>query len=324
MQTRAYAKLNLGLKIIGRRADGFHELRTVFQAVSLADDVAIHFGPGRGVRLEAAIASGSRAWARWLAVPAGSANLAFRAAELAREEFGLRGLVRVRLVKRIPVGAGLGGGSADAAAVLRLLAARARPAPPAAAIWRLAAALGSDVVPFLLGGTVLGLGRGDECYPLPDLPRQYAVLALPAMPVATATAFRLWDERHPEQGATAGLTPPDASATIYSFCGSLWRAFPASRLGRDRGRLRRSKVRAGIDNDFEEVVLSLSPDFAKIRRALRRSGAESVALTGSGAAQFGLFADRRAAQAARAQLGADLPAWVVRFVRRSEGWDIKG
>lgn len=309
---QAYAKLNLGLRILGRRADGYHELRTVFQTVSLADDVTLAMGAGRGVRCE----TSARGAASWLAVPEDGTNLAVRAAELAREEFRLRGQVRLRLAKRIPVGAGLGGGSSDAAAVLRLLAARARPAPPADLVWRLAAELGSDVAPFLIGGTVLGLGRGDECYPLPPWPSQYAVIALPSRPVATAEAFRLWDERHPEAAAPPGLTEAARSVKINSFRGSLMRALPASRQARDRGRPERPIVRAGIENDFEEVVFSLSPDFAMIRRALRRAGAEAVALTGSGAAQYGLFSRRETAAAARARLAEQGPTWVVRFVAR--------
>ncbi|HZT74292.1 MAG TPA: hypothetical protein VE996_11610 [Terriglobales bacterium] len=316
MRVAAYAKLNLGLRILGRRADGYHELRTIFQTISLADEVEITFGAGRGVRFALELPPARAELARWFEVPGDETNLAARAAALAREEFRLRGQIRVRLRKCIPAGAGLGGGSADAAATLRGLAARARPAPPPEVLWRLAAALGADVAALLIGGTVLGVGRGDECYPLPPLPPLHAVVALPAQPVATAQAYARWDALHPEAAGAASLTGAEASARIYSFCGSLMRALPASRRERDRGRAERPIVRAGIENDFEEVVGSLSPDFAKIRAALRRAGAGAVALTGSGAAQYGLFATRAAAAVARARLAALGPAWMARFVGR--------
>lgn len=314
---------------MGRRADGFHELETVFQTLTLADEITLELAPGRGVEMICAPPRGPRR--AWLAAPADGSNLAARAAELAAAEFGIRGRIRVQLRKRIPIGAGLGGGSADAAAVLRLLAAAVRPAPPASVVVRLAAELGADVPALLLGGAVLGLGRGDECFPLPDPPSWWCVLVLARRPVATAAAFALWDQRHP--GATgrsrcAGglrrgerLTAAAASAKINSFLGSLRSSLPrtipaSSAASEDRNRRRRLRVQAGVDNDFFEVVSSLSPDFAEIQRALARVGAAWVSLSGSGAAQFGLFPDRRAALAAARGLGAAFPTWVARFAPR--------
>lgn len=333
VQTRAYAKINLGLRILRRREDGFHELRTLFQTISLADTVRLSFGRGRGVRLEGVRAEPGVGWPAM----AEADNLAVRAAVLARQAWGVGGAIGVHLHKRIPLGAGLGGGSADAAAVLRLMAARARRPLPPAELHRVAAELGSDVPALLCGGTVLGLGRGEECYPLPSLPPWHCLLAAPAMAVKTATAFQRWDALHltagrrrPARrgamaGAAGGLTGAENSATIQTLLGLLRRTYPggplrrvapASRFGRDRGlALAGSRVRAGIENDFDEAVFPLSPDFSVIRSALRRAGAVWVGLSGSGAAQYGLFGDRTAAEVARAALPARARSWTARFVR---------
>lgn len=274
LEVRAYAKINLGLRILGRRPDGFHELRTVFQTISLADRLTVTLQPGRGVDLELAGDDGG-------AGP--QANLAARAAALAAEKFKLRGRIRLCLEKRIPVGAGLGGGSSDAAAVLRALARWATPPPDVADLLPLAAELGSDVPAFLFGGTVLGLGRGEHVFPLPDLGGWHGILALPpAGPwsaVSTVTAFQAWDRRHPRRRPTDSGLP--------------------------------------LENDFEPALRSLSPAFADLRRALKASGARWVGLTGSGAAFYGLFAAAPPARAALARLRDRGQVWPFRFVGRA-------
>jgi len=181
---------------------------------------------------------------------------------------------------------------------------------------------------------VLGLGRGEETYPLPDLPRWHCVLAMPPQGVATAGAFRRWDEA---QGENIHLTPATAFATISSFCGLVQQALPASRLGRDRdaaedvsrrpARRKASKVHAGIENDFESVVFSLSPDFLRIQSNLLRAQAQWVSLSGSGAAQYGLFAQSEQARKAARTLHALGPVWVTRFLPRSayrRRWTVEG
>jgi hypothetical protein len=157
---------------------------------------------------------------------------------------------------------------------------------------------------------------------------------MPPQGVATAGAFRRWDER---QGANLRLTPGSASATISSFCGLVDQALPASRPGRDRDaavevsrrpvRRKASKVHAGIENDFEAVVFSLSPDFLRIQSNLLQAQAQWVSLSGSGAAQYGLFAERGQAQTAARSLHALGPAWVTRFLPRSvyrRRWTVEG
>ncbi|HUX67699.1 MAG TPA: hypothetical protein VMV31_09440 [Terriglobales bacterium] len=310
-RVRAYAKLNLGLKLVGRRADGFHELRTIFQTIALADRVEIAIGPGRGVGLE--VVGDDHG------VGPEAENLAVRAAGLAAEAWDIRGHIAIRLEKRIPVGAGLGGGSSDAAAVLRALALAARRPTP---LLPLAARLGSDVPPLLVGGTVLGLGRGEEVYPLPDLGRWHCVLAMPrhgpGAAVSTAAAFAAWDRGR-------GLTPFTDFDTIMEFCRLVDQVLPAFRLGRNRGAppaprkgAGGPRVHAGIENDFQTGVFSLSPDFPRIHRQLVRSHAAWVSLTGSGAAQFGLYAQAGRAQRAAAGLAVRERSWHSRFLGRAE------
>lgn len=308
-RARACAKINLGLKIVARRPDGYHELRTVFQTIALADDLSCELRRGRGVSLAA---SG-------LPVPLGADNLAYRAAVMAADALKLRHHIALRLVKRIPSGAGLGGGSSDAAAVLRMLARAVPQPPPLATQLGWARALGADVPNFLLGGTVLGLGRGDEVYALPDLAPWHCVLAIPRAQgdggLATAAAFARWDREQRQR--PGGLTAAADSITLMEFCSLVDQVLPAFRLERNRG-LPRPKVHAGIENDFLAGVLSLSPDFPRIHRQLRRASAAWVGLTGSGAAQFGLFRQMGPAAALAARLAVIHDSWLTRFVGRRE------
>ncbi|MBI5083513.1 MAG: 4-(cytidine 5'-diphospho)-2-C-methyl-D-erythritol kinase [Acidobacteria bacterium] len=167
-RVRAHAKINLSLKVGARRGDGFHELRTVFQSIGLHDTLEFEFIPGRGVSIELEDALGIEN------------NLVTRAARLFFEERKARGQLRMKLAKRIPMGGGLGGGSSDAAAVLLALPALTGRDTPLPELMRLGAQLGSDVPFFLVGGTALGIGRGEEIYPLPEaLPKPVLVLAPP-------------------------------------------------------------------------------------------------------------------------------------------------
>ena len=320
---RAHAKLNLGLKIIGRRADGYHELRTVFQTITLADRVEVDIAPRRRGMTDAITLETTG-----LEAPAGADNLAYRAAALGAEAFGVRGAIHIRVHKRIPLGAGLGGGSADAAAVLRALAAYAAEAAPHPPAWRTrldaAAQLGSDVPALMLGGTVLGLGRGEEVYPLPDVRPWPGLVVLPALgahtAISTAEAFARWDGSHK---LTHPLTTDAASDTMMRFCSLLWQVLPAfSPSGANRGRIHAGgpaldgpRVHAGIENDFQPGVFSLSPDFPRIHRQLCRRQAFWVSLSGSGAAQYGLFREAARAQAAAAGFSRDR-VWSVRCVGR--------
>jgi len=282
---KAYAKINLGLRVIGRRWDGFHELRTIYQSISLADHLEVGIAAGTpAVSLEA---SG-------IEVPSGRQNLAVRAAEAVLQELNLRRKVAICLQKRIPPGSGLGGGSSDAAAVIRAVLYLTGRKMPEDRLLALAGSLGSDVPFFLLGGRALGIGRGEEVYPLREEARRYCVLLYPGRSMDTAEAFRRL--RLPL------LTSPSTRHTIELFCSSVNKAV-WNRLG----------------NDFEPVVFFAFRDLAAVKRSLLRSGAVMASLTGSGSVVFGVFEGyfhaREAAQRLR-RPGTDV--FVARTVSRRE------
>lgn len=266
----ARAKLNLGLAVGPRRADGFHELATLFQSVTLADTLEItprRAGFDLRVRHENAALRGRPPRAQRGSVPRGPRNLVLRAARLLARRAGIEGGARFRLIKRIPARAGLGGGSADAAAALAGLAAlhgiRLSPRVKLA----LAAELGSDVPFAITGGTALGTGRGEALSPL-ALARPFrAVIAVPAWNIPTARAFATMDrdKKH--------LT--------------LWRSNLrfAQVLGRDRLIPERA-LRLG--NSFEASLGSRRVFFDSLSARLRAAGVSEVRMTGSGSAVFGV------------------------------------
>jgi 4-diphosphocytidyl-2-C-methyl-D-erythritol kinase len=255
VRLRALAKLNLDLRVLGKRPDGYHELRTVFQTISLADRLEIAFTPGRKTAVELQDS---------VAIPD---NLVTRAAHLALGAMRVGGRVAMRLTKRIPMGAGLGGGSSDAAAVLLALPVLAGRTLDVAKLSELAQQLGSDVPFFLLGGTAVGIGRGSELFPLPDGPPQSGLVVASGVHVSTAQAYRDLSPR---------LTSESQENKIFSFQSQVW--------GRGVGVLPR--------NDFEEAVFPQHRSLAAIKKRLLRAGASVALMTGSGSALFGLFPDR--------------------------------
>jgi 4-diphosphocytidyl-2-C-methyl-D-erythritol kinase len=265
-RVRAFAKINLDLRVLGKRPDGFHELRTIFQTISLADTIEIAFTPARRTAIELEDT---------LAIPD---NLIVRAARVALDAMRATGEVRMRLTKRIPMGAGLGGGSSDAAAILLALPALAGRRIPLDRLIELAAELGSDVPFFLLGGAAAGIGRGTELFPLPEPRPAQGVLLTPGIHVNTAQAYR---------DLSPSLTTDLQRNKIYSFQSLTW----------DRGSV------GGARNDFEGVVFQQHPALAILKKRLVRAGAAIALMTGSGSAVFGLFPDRRAADRAIESFG---------------------
>ena len=281
---RAYSKLNLELDVLYKRTDGFHELRTVFQTISLADRIHMEFTPGRRTTVELDSA---------VDIPD---NLIVRAAKAVMEESGAKGAVRFRLDKVIPMGAGLGGGSADAAAVLIALPVLTGKPIPLPALISMGAALGSDIPFFLLGGTALGLGRGTEIYPLPDTPWKHALVVAPDVHVATPAAYRAL-ERQPEEQ----LTPSHVLQYISSFQCRVW-SIGSSRPCR---------------NDFEPVVFKQYPQLKAVKVKLEKMGAAPAALTGSGAALFGVFESRAGVLRAEEAFSGER-VYQVKFLSRQE------
>ena len=285
MRVRAFAKINLSLRVLGQRADGYHELQTIFQSIALHDTLTIRAARGP-----------FRLTCDDPGCPSGGTNLIWRAAERLWAVSGRRGDARdvaIDLVKRIPRQAGLGGGSSDAAAALRALGR----------LWRVdearlratAAELGADVPFFLEGGTALGLERGDRLFPLIDYPAAWVLLVLPSFGVSTKEAFGWWDA---SRDAAVGRP----------FQGRHRRGAP------ERGALQMFE----LVNDLEAPVASHHPQIARLVRALRKAGASHAAMTGSGSAVFGLFARRTAAACAAVALcGPASPRPIVTLVTRT-------
>jgi 4-diphosphocytidyl-2-C-methyl-D-erythritol kinase len=265
----AYAKVNLCLEVLRRRSDGYHELRTIFQAISLHDTLRLE--AGRGTEIELHIAGNSG-----LAGEPARQNLVYRALDGLRHELGWRSGIRAVLTKRIPVGRGLGGGSSDAATALIGLLRLTGKRIPRVRLVELAAGLGADVPFFLFGGRAVGVGRGNEIYPLPDIPRRTMLVVSPReIAVSTREAYRWLRPRLTNR--------PDASR-LWRFCALCW-----------------SPQGEPLWNDFEAAVFRRHPRLSRIKRELLRHGAADAALAGSGSAVFGFFQNpaqaRRAARA---------------------------
>jgi 4-diphosphocytidyl-2-C-methyl-D-erythritol kinase len=258
----AFAKINLCLHVMGKRPDGYHELRTIFQAISLHDTLQLSLVPNPGIFLETSDP----------ALSSGPDNLVHRAIDTIGCEIGFRGGIRAHLEKKIPVARGLGGGSSDAAAALIGMLRLTGKNVPLARLMEIAASLGADVPFFLFGGRALAVNRGDEIYPLPNMPKQTILVVSPRdIGVSTKDAY---------QWVSAELTKRPKPPKIWGFCALCW-----SRQG------------AGVSNDFEEPVFRQHPRLGEIRDGLLKRGAADAALAGSGSAVFGIF--RNPAQARR-------------------------
>jgi 4-diphosphocytidyl-2-C-methyl-D-erythritol kinase len=278
----ALAKINLTLRVLGKRRDGYHDLRTIFQSVALHDTLTIRRERGP-FRLECGDP----------ALPCDRTNLIWQAADAVWKASGRRGAPRdlvVAVVKRIPISAGLGGGSSDAAAALTAFAR----------LWRLdrarlpalAAALGADVPYFLEGGTVLGLERGDLLFPLIDYPSRWVTLVIPGYRVNTEDAFEWYDRDTRARVVPRPVVRRPAGGAFHG--------------GEPR-------------NDLEGSVGRRHPDILRIVVGLCRAGAIDAAMTGSGSAVFGLFDSRAlAARAAVEFARSTRHTLVTRTVGRDE------
>src|SRR6202163_90084 len=339
---RSFAKINLGLYIGAARADGFHDLRTVYQTIALHDVIRVRVGRGSGVEILCKNKDPR--------VPLDSSNTCYRMAERVMDELGAKGKVSVEIEKRLAVKGGLGAASSNAVATMVALERVLQRKLPAAARLRIAADVGSDLPLFLVGGTTLGVGRGEEVYPLADLPSLSMVVVVPEVGVSTAQAFADWDglvqrEKaaelrsawtgesarphttvpHPNNAAvlTRIWTGGDARRSIgndeLTRLGASDRLIEVGRLlsawlsglpntgapakgGSRAGDLLLDLVRTGIENDFEKVVFPLYPELRDIKGALERAGSRYASLSGSGSTLYGLFRSRADAAKAASRL----------------------
>lgn len=256
IRLRAFAKINLGLRILDKRPDGYHEIRTIYQTVTLHDRLEIKLG-GAGSQVLVACDDPQ--------VPDGHRNLVYRACRLWRRLRNFSGRMEVRLEKRIPIGSGLGGASSDAAVTILGLERLTGDRLDLASRAKLAARLGSDVPLFLLGGRVLGVGRGEEVYPLRDLPPRHCLIVFPGVSISTSDAYR---------AASLRLTKHRTTSSIFNF--GAWPQFSL-------------EVWGSAQNDFEEVVFARWPELARLKVQLIQAGAEVASLTGSGSAVYAVF-----------------------------------
>jgi 4-diphosphocytidyl-2-C-methyl-D-erythritol kinase len=326
---RSFSKINLGLAIGPVRADGFHGLTTCYQTLAAHDLVTVEAKPGAKTSL--------RLTSNDERVPTDASNTAWRMAERALESLKTQAEVHIHIEKRLPVQGGIGGGSGNAVAALiglqQELAHIGLAELAGAEQLRIAALVGSDVPLFLIGGTVLGVGRGEIVAPLPSISPTECVLALPEVGVSTPQAYRDWDllrrTGHTAQGTDSEqeLTADSGSDRLVALSRALASAFVprlsggisagvgahssgVSALSGDlagKGNPLLALVRTGIENDFEEVVFRQYPSLGNIKRILADSGnpeeaAVYAALSGSGSALFGLYGTADAAAAAESRL----------------------
>lgn len=269
LQESAPAKINLALHVRARRADGYHDIETVFAFAEQGDLLTVEQGEGLGLEVRGPFADELD--------PNGShdSNLVLRAAEALRARCGIKEGARLRLDKRLPVAAGLGGGSADAAAALRLLSLWWGPAVDERALWEIAETLGADVPACLYGRPARGEGRGDDLQPIDDtgLSGMPLLLVNPCVPLSTAAVFAAWD-------------------------------------GTDRGPL--TDWRRGR-NDLEPAATKLVPEIAEVLSVLE--DARFARMSGSGATCFGLYDDEGARDADAAAIANAHPGWWVLATR---------
>lgn len=270
MKIRAPAKINLTLRVVGKRADGYHLLDTIMVPVSLYDEIEIH-----QIRRTAAARAGSPALIEIRCnhpqVPLGQGNIAYRAAELLMHKAKIRQPVAIRIRKKIPVGAGLGGGSSDAAAVLVGLNRMWKLRLSVRQLERLALRLGADVPFFIQAKPARARGIGEKLSLLPNMRRRWLVLVYPGFPVATAWVFG---------NLPLKLTKVGVNTSIATL-----RESP-------------DKLDTLLINDLEQVTLRRYPEIVRIKSLLSLAGAAGALMSGSGSSVFGVFKSKRMAELA--------------------------
>ncbi len=337
---RSFAKINLGLCIGAARPDGYHDLRTVYQTVALHDVMRVSVGRGTGIEIQCEDPR----------VPRDASNTCWKIVERAMSALGVRGRVVISIDKRLPVQGGLGGASGNAVAALVGLERALRKSLSGAEQLRIAAEVGSDLPLFLIGGTVMGVGRGEDVYPVVDLPASPVVIVTPEIAVSTPKAFRDWDSLQEPQGlkpdsvgdangtakavprpkSTSKLTASSPSDRMNEFGRVLasWLSGSQKVLSGVSGRKRGGRaetlldlVRTGIENDFEKVVFPQYPELCEVKRVLGQAGAFYASLSGSGSALYGLFRSRKQAERAASRLNkSGIPAVATTTLTRPQYW----
>ena len=314
-RVRSHSKINLGLAIGPLRPDGFHQLTTLYQSLSLHEWVTVDAQAAPATRI-----SLSSTHAR---VPTDATNTAWRMVERCLERLALHAHVHIHIDKELPLQGGLGAGSGNAVAALIGLEQELNCRLPPPGRLGIAAEVGSDVPLFLLGGAVVGVGRGEEVFPLPDFAAYPCVLALPGTGVSTPQAYRAWD-------ALTGVTQSDRLTMLSRSIAAAWSEPHSSgvyslRADRAEDPLL-ALVRTGIENDFEQVVFPQYPFLGEIKRILAgdpstEDAAIHAGLSGSGSALFGLYRTVEGAKAAFQRLEQQgVTGVVTSTLPRSDYW----
>jgi 4-diphosphocytidyl-2-C-methyl-D-erythritol kinase len=327
---RSFAKINLALKIGAPRADGFHSLSTIYQTIALHDIVQVAVEPGEGIEIHCSHPQ----------VPCDATNTCYKIAERVLRGAGKPGKVIIEIEKQLPVQGGMGAASSNGIAALLGLEHALGIDLPEEEKLRVAAEVGSDLPLFLIGGTVLGIDRGQEVYALEDLPETSLVVVTPPVGVSTPQAFTKWDELlASESGDDNALTTRERAITMRERdqAANAWLSKrllsqdfiakgPASgvpTVGGDRAEtpLLLDLVRTGIENDFERVVFPEYPELREVKSVLQRAGARYASLSGSGSTLYGMFESAREAEAAAEGMrAAGHAARATRTVGRTEYW----
>ncbi|HWF67760.1 MAG TPA: 4-(cytidine 5'-diphospho)-2-C-methyl-D-erythritol kinase [Acidobacteriaceae bacterium] len=340
-RVRSHAKINLGLAIGPARRDGYHALATIYQTLAIHDVVEV-----TASRLADGAASQIVITCNDARVPCDDRNTCWKMVDIALQRLEVSARVAIHIEKKLPVRGGLGAGSANAAAALIGLEKELGIALSGGDRLAIAAETGSDVPLFLIGGTVLGVGRGEEVYPLPDLPQTSCVIAVPDVGISTPQAFEDWDRLQAAPDPDSRLSPEisrhkltiDPASDRLKQLGRMWAAalaapqeLHANATGvfqaKDRARnLLLELVRTGIENDFETVVFTQYPSLCDILDTLKNGSQAAgpaiyAALSGSGSALFGLYETAAESCAVLKRLVAQgIPAYETTTVSRDLYW----
>ena len=316
MRIKSFAKINLGLEVLSKREDGYHDIKTVFQSVDLFDVLRIARRDDSDIVLAGSDPS----------IPWDETNLVYRAARMLQQESGVRRGADIYVEKNIPPGKGLGGGSSNAAMTLWTLSRLWELPEDKAGLLRLAARLGADVPYFLEGGLCLGTGRGDILAPLQERLSRVCLLVLPSFPIPTARVYGALTEgltRSPtlprpkggDEKRGSGLTPNKPRHS----CRGVEGLTSGGKAGKIDAFLRTEELRF-LDNELEETIFRLFPQIKGIKSLIQSLGPELSLVSGSGSAVFGLFRERATAEAALETVGAKHRAVLVEFVSRGRYW----
>jgi 4-diphosphocytidyl-2-C-methyl-D-erythritol kinase len=343
-RVRSHAKINLGLFLGAPRADGFHSLVTVYQTLEIHDIVTVSARLGAETVIQLT-SNDSR-------VPTDDRNTAWRMLDLALKSLNQKAEVGIHIEKRLPVQGGLGAGSGNAVAALVGLDSELGGHFRSLFMQKLdlPAQVGSDVPLFLIGGTILGVDRGQEVYPLPDIEPVWCTVAVPEVGVSTPQAFRDWDAYCAANGLTAKASADRLEESSRSYASAFRGEIPEGGFGAGSSGvfsagedlagpqksthgstgvgLVRTGIMSWIENDFERVVFPQHPSLAEIKRLLAAAGTPEAALlaalSGSGSALFGLYLTCGDAEAAKIRVESQVPgtqAHVTQTLPRTAYWD---